>query len=392
MKNKFSKIVYKKEMKDIFRDKKTIFLQILIPILLFPIMALVMKFVMDDFDSSYKEKSKIAIVSEESSNFEKYLESSKLLKVVDSKNPEKDLDESDIEAIVRIPKNIDDIESNMLSKKVEIEYSSKSQDSSIALQKIKESTDLYAKLIVEKRLNEKGISSEILTPIKISETSKNKESGAGLMIASMLIPMLLTIYAATGGIAAATDLGAGEKERQTLEPLLTTKANRLSILLGKYFAVVTSSAIGTISSLVGIAIAGKLNSKFLGEMGSITIELLALSLLLFIGVASIFAGFELSISFYARNFKEAQTYLTPITFVVLIPSYLTMSMNGMNIPYKMFHIPIVNIIAVFKEGMYGVYNPLHIATVFAWLVVYLVISAAVTVRMFNNEKVIFRNS
>lgn len=392
MKNNFSKIVYKKEMKDIFRDKKTIFLQILIPIILFPVIALVMKFVMDDFNNAYKEKSEVVIVSEETSNFQKNLESNKLLKVVESKNPGEDLKNLDIKAIIKIPKNIDNIENQDLSKNINIEYSSKSQDSSIAVQKIKDSINMYSKLIVEKRLSDKDIDSKILTPITISEVSKDKKSGEGLMVASMIIPMLLTIYAATGGIAAATDLGAGEKERQTLEPLLTTKANRLSILLGKYFAVVTSSSIGTVASIIGLSISTKVNSQFLGEVGTMSVELLLLSLFLFLGVASIFAGFELSISFYARNFKEAQTYLTPVTFLVLIPSYLTMSLDGMSVPYKMFHIPIVNIIALFKEGIYGIYNPIHIATVFAWLVVYLVISAVITVRMFNNEKVIFRNN
>ena len=72
-----------------------------------------------------------------------------------------------------------------------------------------------------------------------------------------MLPLLLIIYSIAGPMGAAVDLGAGEKERGTLEPLLTTQAGRLSLLWGKFFAITVMGHISTISSLIGLYIAMK---------------------------------------------------------------------------------------------------------------------------------------
>lgn len=264
--------------------------------------------------------------------------------------------------------------------------------SGIAETRIREILGQFSDLIITERLREKGINPKILKPVNIKSTSVSvEENGMGMFIFSMILPMLLTIWSAVGGIPAATDLGAGEKERQTLEPLLTINASRLSIILGKYFAVVVAGIIATLGSLLGFIIASKISPNFLWVGVKLPIMSIVVIALFCIGLTLTFSSLELAVSFYARNFKEAQTYLTPITIIMIIPAYLTMYLDGRAIPKVYFNIPIINVISIIKEALISIYNPVHIGIVLIWMLIYIAVALIVTVKLFNKETVIFRN-
>ena len=394
--NKYAKIVFKKEIIDIFRDRKTVLMQIIIPMLIFPIIALVMNFVMANMQKDMETVSEIAIVDNGKSNLNDFISSNKKeIKIIDSEDIEKDILDNKIKAAIIIDSEFESKLESGEKGNVEIKYMESSMKSTAAKAKLINIVDDYSKQVLNQRLEQIGLNSDILEPIKLTDTplkiNGTDDTGQGLMIFSMIVPMLLAIYAATSSIPAAVDLGAGEKERQTLEPLLTTRANRKSILIGKYLAIVLSSIIGTVASIVGLIIAMVISPDFLGTGTGFTIKLGILALFLFLSMAFVFSGVELAISFYARNFKEAQTYLSPITFLVIIPAYFTMGIDGLSVPYKLLHIPVINTILLFKEAVYGIYKPINIITVGVWIVVYTVISILFTVRMFRSEKVIFRN-
>ncbi len=392
----YSKIVFKKEILDIFRDKKTIIMQIVIPLLIFPVMALVLGFVMGNMQKDMEIASEVVIVDNGNPEIKELLESEKeQIKIVESDNIDKDIKENNIKAALIVDENFTkDIEEGKKGK-IEIKYMDSSLKSTAAQSKLKNIVDKYSKSILNKRLEDRGIDPEILEPIDLSEKKlaiEGKEGGGeGMMVFSMIVPMLLAIYAATSSMPAAVDLGAGEKERQTLEPLLTTRASRQSILIGKYLAIVLSSVIGTVASIIGLVIAMSISPDMFGNSAGFSIKMGLLALFLFLSMAFVFSGIELAISFYARNFKEAQTYLSPISFLVVIPAYFTMGIDGLSVPYKMLHIPVVNIILLFKEAIYGVYKPVNIITVAIWIMVYILLSIVFTVKMFRSEKVIFRN-
>ena len=104
----------------------------------------------------------------------------------------------------------------------------------------------------------------------------------------------------------------------------------------------------------------------------------------------IFGALQLAISIYARSFKEAQTYTTPLTILAIIPTFLMYMVDIKNIDMIYFHIPIANVMAILKEVTLGVINIQHIMIVFGWSIVYIAISIFVTRHMFNKENVIFR--
>ncbi|KNF08292.1 ABC-type Na+ efflux pump, permease component [Gottschalkia purinilytica] len=387
---KYIRIVLMKELKDIFRDKKTVISQILIPIIIFPIIAFVMGLAMSDFEKDGKEPVQIALVGENNSLYN-YLSNNKDIKVVNTNDPNKALEKLDIKAIVNIDNDFDKSIQSGYKGNIKITYNQTSQKSSSAYGRLQVILQQYSANILNQRLQSKGIDTSLLEPLNIETKSVSKEDGQNIMMFSLIAPMILVIWSAVGGIASAVDLGAGEKERQTLEPLFTTKASRTSILAGKYLAVVLSSILGTIASIIGFVIATKINPNFAGEGVKMQPLFIVVAILSCIALTLVFSGIELAISFYARNFKEGQTYLAPMTFIAMVPAYFGMFLDGQSIPKYYFHIPIVNIIALMKESIVNVINVNHIMIVVGWIVLYLVVSLLFTTNMLKKESVLFRN-
>lgn len=392
--NRYTWIVLKKELIDIFRDKKTIITSLLIPILIFPIMAFVIGSSTDQFLGQNDDPLDISIISEERNELEEFLQNHDQINIINVENPQEALKELDIKVIVKINKGFNEQIEQGRTGNVEFVYDSTSSSSDMAQGRLSSIVGAFSQSITLSKLEALGIDPLILEPISINRTildNKDPDSGMGLMILSMLLPLMLTIWAAVGGIAAATDLGAGEKERQTLEPLLTTRASRLSLLMGKYFAVVVTGILGTLAALIGFGIASKINPTFTGNGATMPIQSIIAIGLLCIGLALVFSALELTISFYARSFKEAQTYLSPLTIIVMLPAYFTMYLDGKEIPDIFLHIPIINTIAIIKEAIVAVFNIQHILIVAAWTIVYIGVALFFTVRMFNKESVIFRS-
>ncbi|WP_373898962.1 ABC transporter permease [Haloimpatiens sp. FM7315] len=388
-------IVYKKELKDMFRDKKTIFAAILIPLLLYPIIFGFMgKGIKSNVDS-VKKDMKIAIVDKGNSRFGQFVKAQKNIKLIDSKNILKDVEEGKLLLGLEIPSDFDKNVEEEKKANITITLDNSSQKSNMAMGEINGLIEAYSKEIVTTRLKEKNIDASILTPLNtVIKSTEKKDDGMGKMMLSLMLPMMLIMFAASGPIASATDLGAGEKERGTLEPLLTTQASRMSLLWGKFLAITTMGIVTSLAFIAGISISMKISPEAFNygvqgaKLGFDPKGLLIMGIITVL-LTMAFGALALAISIYARSFKEAQTYLMPLTFAGMLgfTSYFiepkTMSMLFLNIP-------VVNATAVIKELILGIFNPLHLAILFAWMVVYIVLAIGFARYMFSKEEVIFR--
>ncbi|WP_040212535.1 ABC transporter permease [Clostridium polynesiense] len=391
--NKTMLIVLKKELKDMFRDKKTLLVGILIPLLMMPVLFGVMGKSMNKSMKSAKENIKISVKDEGNSGFGQFIMSKENINAVESENPEEDVKSGKLALAMEIPKDFDSKISQEQISKLKITYDNSSQGSMTAFGIINSYMEEYSKYIIKERLDKRGIDTGILSPIvpEIHTAVKDNE-GQGILMISLMLPLFLIIYSVTGPMAAATDLGAGEKERGTLEPLLSTKAGRLSILWGKFWAITVMGIITALASLVGIIIAMRQNESLFGSTSgvSLPIQTIVLIAAVSISVTMVFGALELAISIYARSFKEAQTYLSPLMIIAFIPAYSAYMMDAKNISSASFNIPLVNAISLIKEALVGIYNPVHIVITFAWIGVYIVMSILFARYMFSREEVIFR--
>jgi sodium transport system permease protein len=164
----------------------------------------------------------------------------------------------------------------------------------------------------------------------------------------------------------------------------------MSLLAGKYFAITVAGIIGTMSSMIGLFIAQQFNTELLGNGKMLPVSTILVISLAAICLTLIFAAVELAISVYARSFKEAQTYLSPITILVMLPAFAVYMLDPKDIAIGYFNIPIVNLICIIKELIVGVYNPLHIALGFGWGIIYITIATLFAGYMFKKESVVFR--
>ncbi|MDP4177706.1 MAG: ABC transporter permease [Bacillota bacterium] len=395
MKNNITKIVYKKEIADIFRDKKSVITSLLIPLLIFPILFTVINYSISKSTKQVENNLKISIIDEGNSSLASFLKAQGNLKIIDTKNAENDVKSGKLLLAVKIPSNYDEVLKKENPTDIEIIYDNSSQSSTSALAIVKSVIDQYSKGVVSQRLIKRNINTDILNPVVVKETTLQKQSdGFGKMLLSLMLPLLIVLYSVAGPMAPAIDLGAGEKERGTLEPLLTTKADRLSLLWGKFFAITTMGILTTIATLIGMFIGmGQMKNSF-GNNTSIGINISTTTILLIGAVAVLttmaFGALELSISIFARSFKEAQTYISPLTIVAMVLVYATYMLDAKNIEMFYFFIPLANISCIIKEFIGGIFNYTHIFITFGWLAVYILSSILFARYMFSREDVIFR--
>lgn len=395
MSNNVVLLVLKKELKDMFRDKKTLILGILIPLIIFPIMFGVMGKVINKSTKQAEESIKIALRDEDNSSLGKFIKSQKNIKVIKSENFDKDVKDGKIQLALEIPKEFEDNVGKESLSTIKITYDNVSQQSSMAMGIVKSYIETYSKEVVAQRLEKRNVNPALLKPIDIKEiTSVKEESSIATLMLSLILPLLLVLYSALGPIASATDLGAGEKERGTLEPLLTTKAGRMSILWGKLLAITVMGFITAAASLMGLFIAMQQKDGLFKGVSTSGLNLGATSLIL-MGIASVlttmaFGALALAISIYARSFKEAQTYLTPLTIITMVPAYAAYMVDPKSIGNQYFYIPVTNVTCLIKELVVGIYNYNHIFITFGWIVIYILLSILFARFMFSRESVIFR--
>ncbi|MBE6067565.1 MAG: ABC transporter permease [Clostridium lundense] len=388
--------VFKKELRDIFRDKKTLLVSVLIPLILFPIMFYAMGKTGSDNVKKVENNFKIALSGGEHTQFRRIIENYPKVQITPSSNIQEDVKNGNILIGLEIPDNVDTLLEEEKGTSVKIIFDNTSQQSSMAQGMIEKTIEDYNKQVVSHRLQKRNIDVSILNPVSVEyQTSTTDKDSMGKIMLSMLLPLFLVIYSITGPMGAAVDLGAGEKERGTLEPLLTTQAGRMSLLWGKFFAIAVVGLMTTGASMLGLLISLTKFGESLGtEGGAISLNLgastFALIFLMIILLNMTFGALELSISIYARSFKEAQTYLAPLNIIALVPVYTTYMLDARNIDNFYFHIPVANTVCLMKEFLAGVFNTSHILMTFGWILVYIMAAIFFARYMFSKEEVIFR--
>ena len=227
---------------------------------------------------------------------------------------------------------------------------------------------------------------------KVDTADKRENIGEkfGALIAYILIPLCLL-----GASYPAIDMGAGEKERGTLETLLICPVSRSAIVLGKFLTVLTTGLAGALITVASFGIWGAIIGSFAGfavvqeAMGAIaTVELLLIFLMI-VPTSAIFASLLLAISIYAKTFKEAQNYMSPLSILMFVPLAAAM-MPGVELTGKTALIPVMNVALAIKELIKGTADGTMIALIFGATVALAAALIAFCVHWFQQEKVLFR--
>ena len=388
--------VLKKELLDIFRDRKAILFTILLPIILYPVMFKFISSAVTDMENDVQKEINIVIEGDLDSDIALLLLNEPNIKTPSVTNNKDALKNGDIQAIIVIPENFPENTSNNSLSTIQILYDEESNKSLMASQLLSSIFENYKYSLVESKLIANGLDASVLNPFQVEiksgiNTDSSENNGFGTIMLSML-PSLLVIFMVSSTLAMAADLGAGEKERCTFEPLLSTPAIRSSILWGKIVALCSISFLTLIVNM--IAMVFSMNS-FMNYGGSLEISLTPTAILGIIGISLFLlitlSALQMAISLYARSSKEAGTYLSGVMIPTMLLSYLPMMMDAKSIKLVFFNIPVANAVCLMKEFMVGIFNVQHILIVVIWHILYVVSSILFAKYMFSKEEVIFRN-
>jgi sodium transport system permease protein len=267
--------------------------------------------------------------------------------------------------------------------------------------------DLRERTVTE-RLTDRGLPASLVKPFEVRRQNVAPPEKVGGNIIGGVIPYLIIILCFTGAMYPAIDLTAGEKERGTMETLLCSPLRRVNIVLGKFLMVMTASVATMALSLASMALSVVVGGSLLGAGGAAKAATAAaggkaaagvipmidpLGVLgvfaMILPVAILFAAVLLAVSLFAKSYKEAQSYVSPLIIVIIMPAVMGM-LPGIELTAKTALIPILNLSLVCKEMLSGVWHWQFIGLIFGSTTVYAAVALAFCVRMFNREDVIFR--
>ncbi len=390
--------ILRKELLETLRDKRTLIAMIGIPVILYPLMFLVSTQVIMIQQGRIDERnSKIAITGEPSEQLNQWLEKIEKVKVIQSKAPTDDLLAGEIHAIVSATGKPADILAQFGTAEVNIKYDSTAPDSNKARQRINEALKEESKQILQARLEKEGLKEEFTKPLAIeNENLAPPQKQTGSML-GMILPMIMIVMLGTGAFYPAIDVTAGEKERGTFETLLSTPTAKSEIVCGKFLTVFILSLITGLLSLGSMVLCLMFQlSQMAGAAGDAQFSLASFQLsaanilaifIILIPLAFFICSVMMSIALFARNFKEAQNYVTPFFMVIILPG-VAAGLPGMELTRTTMFIPITNVALLFKELLMGTASPEAIISVFITTAVYAMIALTVAVWIFQKEDII----
>ncbi len=202
---------------------------------------------------------------------------------------------------------------------------SANDNSVLAAQKVKHAFQDWEQALLDQRLEEVNLPIDFVNPVPIDTLDLAEADKIAANVWSKVLPALLVLFSVTGALYPAIDLGAGEKERGTMETLLISPATRTEIVLGKFLTVMLFSYSTAVLNLVSMGFTFQNTLSAIGAvkdspMGSLTFPPLtsvAWVILFALPIAALFSALSLSLAMFAKSSKEGQYYLTPLLMVAL---------------------------------------------------------------------------
>ena len=404
-----------KELREILRDRRTIITLLGMPLLIYPLLGVTFqKLLVTQATEKTTTEYRVAFAGQRDARvFRRLFDEAKLLQskqggTTDSVNREpagtpddpvwqfmvsKDENASvDVEALVadrtadvgvRLKDGRDEGPWNF-----ELSYRSSSPFSLDARRMIDERLRTVNDMVIAEQLREQNPPLQL--PIAtVPKPVMTEDTGTQFSMAT-LIPLILILMTVTGAVYPAIDLTAGERERGTLEALISSPVPRHELLFAKYLAVLTVAlltALANLTSMVITAYAGGMEQLLFGSDG-ISLRTLTMILGLLIVFAGFFASVILILTSFARSFKEAQAYLIPVMLVSVAPGVLCL-LPGIEMTGWMSVTPLVNIVILARDIFDGRVQSAWVLTTLLSTVLYSAVALAMAARIFGTDAVLY---
>ncbi len=407
--------LFKRELTDIFRDKKTLFMMVVLPVLLYPMLLVGMSMLFATIAQTETETVyKVAVEKVATDDLN-------ALKKIVTEQKDKEEDDRELEYTVEFVnlKDMDletgtDMIAAMENDAIDaaltydegkenpyiITYQAAKNKSVTARVAVETLLDLYNEQLQVEKMNELSLDEkEVLHPIRSERNNiSSKEEEMGNVLGGA-IPMMIIVSIMMGAMYPAIDVTAGEKERGTLETLLTLPVTNFEMIMSKFMAVAVIACVTAILNILSMGAAFAFVFKQLGMSASGTDAAVSLDVSTFIPailfsivVMLFFALFMTAVSMcvciFAKSYKEANNYVTPVMLVFMFASLVTMvpniELNGMTAT-----IPVVNISLMIMKLFSFTYDYATFGIVLLSNVVYSLLAVMLLSKIYSSEEVLF---
>lgn len=404
-------IIFKKEFKDVLRDKRAVFTMIGLPLILYPALFFIIFNVTKsqvakaaskelhiawyDYGQGERLEEKFSDELLIINQFDAYQQFRMMMdkgEKIDSFLTDLIRSEKLDGAIILDP-SFDSLIDSLKSPTVTI-YHKSTDDQGITRRRIQLKLEVFREEILRERYEATGLDESFVEVLNDNYKDISTEREQGGNIIGGILPYFFIIFCFMGSMYPAIDLAAGEKERGTIETILTAPASNLQILLGKMGVVVIAGIVSSMISFMGILFVVSstdvIPSTILDTIyGFLQPGSLALVFLMLVPLAIFFASLLLSLSIYSKSYKEAQSLITPFIMVILVPAIIGM-LPGTQLNYVTGLIPVLNVTLATKQIMAeSVSFPLILETVISLLLL-AIASLMFSIKWFSKESNILR--
>lgn len=392
--------IFKKEFKDITRDRRSMVMMIVLPMLLFPVLITLVGAV--TMRQAKKAKTKtLAVALIAHGNATAFRDT--LLKRGDLKIRE-DVREDEIRALIqsdsldaaiRFDAQFDARVADLQSGRIHLYFNS-SKNLNESRTRLTSLIRHYENQLVDDRFQRLSLDRKIVDPVQVQRHDiASVREKVGKSIGGFL-PYIFVLMGFMGCMYPAIDLGAGEKERGTLETLLVAPVSRFHILLGKCGVIVLSGFVSVTVSFIGLFFVFFLSRELVAKIlqalqGTFDIASVLLVISLFLPLIIFFAAALMSLSIFARSFKEAQSIMTPLNIVIIVPAALGL-LPGVELDAVTAFIPVLNISLATKDILSGTITFPLLLEVYASLIALAGLSLYGCAKWFEHENTIFRET
>ncbi len=383
------RVLLGKELLDVVRDRRTLLLTLVLPVLLYPGLLLVMGTVIAAGHARLKnEPLVVAVASDDALALLSRRPAPARTTWVRQPRAEAEaaLREQKVAAVVDTPEGALEALAAGRQAVVTVLYTKRYDRSMEGLDRLRPVLEALNAEVLAKRLEEKELDVAFAVPVKSEPLDLDFQKDLGPLIASRLLPVILVVMLLIGALYPAVDLTAGEKERGTFETLLVAPVKPVQVMAAKYLTVSLVAAVtalvnlGTMAGTFGVGLSLG-NQPVTVSFGPAQLLVMALCLL---PAAFLVAGVALTVASMARSFKEGQSLMTPVLFLGLAPALLS-QMPGVELNAGTALVPILNVALLVKAAVLGTAQPLHVALTVASVLAFAALSLKLAAWAFESE-------
>jgi len=401
--------IFRQEISYMLRDKTTLIMMVILPIIVYPLFSFVSAYMMMKSTSEIRKSTTKIVMCRPNKSLEgaigKYFVKSKaeiIYAALSTDEIRAGIISGKYSVYLDFPENFDSAIASGSTCSVIVKYDRSNEKSGFASVETVNAINEYKDGLVSRNISGTGLNPSLFDPFDVAGKNIATSVQMGGSLLAKVLPIMIIMFATLGSFYPAIDVTAMEKERGTLETLLLAPVTNLEIMFGKFLAVFSLTMFSIMLNLISIALTAThgilliKSSAAFSRVGdfinfSITPFTIVAIFIFMIPAACLMSAIMLQVAIFARNFKEAQNYMTPILLIFMLPPMVSM-LPGYELTTATAMIPIINLTLLLKGMLAGNYSVYLALVTFAVNLAFSAAALFMAATAFSSEAVLFRPS